>query len=51
MAALYNKIAGFELVPGWRIVTSGTLCSEFLREKWWGNVYVDLWWAVRGALG
>jgi hypothetical protein len=25
--------------------------SEFLREHWWGNVYVDLWWAVRGALG
>ncbi len=25
--------------------------SEFLRERWWGNVYVDLLWAVRGALG
>ena len=24
--------------------------SEFLRERWWGNVYVDLWWAVQGAL-
>jgi hypothetical protein len=24
--------------------------SEFLRQRWWGNVYVDLWWAVQGAL-
>jgi HAD superfamily hydrolase (TIGR01450 family) len=33
MAAAYNRLAGHELVAGWRIVTSGTLCSEFLREK------------------
>jgi len=24
--------------------------AEFLRQRWWGNVYVDLWWAIRGAL-
>jgi hypothetical protein len=24
--------------------------SEFLRSQWWGNVYVDLWWALRGAI-
>jgi len=22
--------------------------AAFLREKWWGNVYVDLGWALRG---
>ncbi len=25
--------------------------TEFLRDDWWGNVYIDLTWAVRGALG
>jgi len=24
--------------------------AEFLRTHWWGNVYVDLWWSVQGAL-
>jgi hypothetical protein len=23
--------------------------AEFLRTRWWGNVYVDLWWSVRGV--
>lgn len=25
--------------------------TEFLREDWMGNVYLDLWWALRGVLG
>lgn len=25
--------------------------TEFLREDWMGNVYLDLYWAVRGVLG
>ena len=25
--------------------------TEFLRADWIGNVYIDLYWAVRGALG
>jgi len=25
--------------------------TEFLREDWVGNVYLDLYWAVRGVLG
>jgi hypothetical protein len=25
--------------------------TEFLREDWRGNVYLDLMWAVRGAFG
>jgi hypothetical protein len=25
--------------------------TEFLRESWVGNVYLDLYWAVRGAAG
>lgn len=25
--------------------------TEFLRDDWMGNVYIDLYWALRGALG
>ena len=25
--------------------------TEFLRDDWMGNVYIDLYWAVRGVLG
>ncbi len=25
--------------------------TEFVRDDWMGNVYLDLYWAVRGALG
>ena len=49
--ALYFFVAGqmaYVLRP---FLGNPRLPTTFLRDPWWGNVYVDLGWAVRGALG
>jgi hypothetical protein len=46
--ALYFFVAGqlaYVLRP---FIGNPALPTSFLREHWWGNVYVDLLWAVRG---
>ena len=45
---LYFFVAGqlaYVLRP---FIGNPRLDTTFLRDPWWGNVYVDLWWAVRG---
>jgi len=45
---LYFFVAGqmaYVLRP---FIGNPRLDTTFFRDPWWGNVYVDLWWAVRG---
>jgi len=46
--ALYFFVAGqlaYVLRP---FIGNPRFPTTLFREHWWGNVYVDLWWAVRG---